>query len=130
MTSDNLNETYKTVPFKRSDIDSSVSKNTRYFFEIYLQDGLFSQYEITRADITIGRDANNALAIPQADNTSRIHAKLTFVEEKDSYLIEDLDSKNGVYVNKEKVQSHLLKADDLIQLGDLKLVFKDARALS
>ena len=130
MTTDNINDTYKTIPMRRSDIDQSVSKEAKYFFELYLQDGLFSQYEITRSDITIGRDANNALAIPQADNTSRIHAKLSFDEKEDSYLIEDLDSKNGVFVNKKKVSSHLLKPDDLIQLGDLKLVFKVAKAVN
>jgi len=54
--------------------------------------------------------------------SSRQHAVITC--ENDSLLIEDLNSSNGTYVNRERVrpgQKKTIKANDVIQIGEVQL---------
>ncbi|MFH1453172.1 MAG: FHA domain-containing protein, partial [Armatimonadota bacterium] len=53
-------------------------------------------------------------------NISRCHAKII---KKKCWLIEDQDSKNGTFVNGERVTMRMLNDKDIIQLGNSKLQF-------
>lgn len=64
--------------------------------------------------ITIGRDADNTLVIPEA-GVSRHHARLE--RRHDDWWIVDLGSANGTYVNGERVESALLRRGDLLGIG-------------
>lgn len=68
----------------------------------------------------IGRDdeANINLSDP---SVSRRHAVLKI--EREGVRIADLETTNGLIVNKKKVKSHFLKAGDEILIGDTELVF-------
>lgn len=58
--------------------------------------------------------------INTGDNTtSRRHAQITI--ERDGYRLVDLDSANGLWVNKRKLKSHFLQHGDEITLGDTTL---------
>jgi pSer/pThr/pTyr-binding forkhead associated (FHA) protein len=50
------------------------------------------------------------------------HASIRYEDEK--YIIRDLDSKNGTYVNGEDVVKHELQENDVLLLGDTKLKLK------
>jgi pSer/pThr/pTyr-binding forkhead associated (FHA) protein len=64
--------------------------------------------------ISIGRDADNDLTI-QDSSISRHHAK---IEASDNgYLLSDLQSQNGVFVNKNFIRSHWLNNGDKITIG-------------
>jgi len=66
--------------------------------------------------LIIGRDAVNAVAINDAE-VSRKHARLTFQGGK--YVIEDLGSTNGTFVNGQRlVSSTVLKPGDVVSLGE------------
>ncbi|HEY5984716.1 MAG TPA: FHA domain-containing protein [Anaerolineales bacterium] len=66
--------------------------------------------------LIIGRDASNAVAINDAE-VSRKHARLTFQGGK--YVIEDLGSTNGTFVNGQRVSnSTVLKPGDIVSLGE------------
>jgi len=64
--------------------------------------------------ISIGRNSGNDICIK--DNAiSRNHAK---IEARDNgYLLSDLHSQNGIFVNNEFVTSHWLKSGDTITIG-------------
>ncbi len=78
-------------------------------------------------DIVIGRDPACEFAI-DADVISRKHAR---VEKRyDTITLYDLKSKNGVYVNREKIKEKKLKDGDVIHLGTLTLSFRNPQELS
>ena len=66
--------------------------------------------------LTIGRDSSNSVAINDAE-ISRKHARLTFQGGK--YVIEDLGSTNGTFVNGQRlVSAVVLKSGDVVSFGE------------
>ncbi|MGA8311425.1 MAG: sigma 54-interacting transcriptional regulator [Terriglobales bacterium] len=79
-----------------------------------------STYFLTEAEIRIGRDPSNSLAISDL-SLSRRHCLLG--QGKDGYRIRDLDSRNGTFVNGEVVSEQTLNHGDQISVGDSVFVF-------
>jgi pSer/pThr/pTyr-binding forkhead associated (FHA) protein len=74
--------------------------------------------------LTIGRDANNGVAINDAE-VSRKHSRLTFQGGK--YVLEDLGSTNGTFVNGQRLAGPMvLKAGDVVSLGEQIVLMYDA----
>jgi len=74
-----------------------------------------------RAKATLGRAPDNDIIL-EDPKVSRHHAVIAFTEER--YSITDLDSANGTFVNGIRIhESHPLKAEDVISLGDTELTF-------
>jgi len=66
--------------------------------------------------LTIGREANNAIAINDAE-VSRKHAQLVLQGGK--YVITDLGSTNGTFVNGQRLTGqHVLQPGEIISLGE------------
>jgi len=66
--------------------------------------------------LTIGRDSSSAVAINDAE-ISRKHARMTFQGGK--YVIEDLGSTNGTFVNGQRLVSPVvLKSGDVVSFGE------------
>ena len=73
-------------------------------------------------DVTvIGRSAQTDVPLAD-DNASRQHCQVRKWAGK--FMVEDLQSKNGTFVNGAKVTIAELKDGDLIAIGDQMLVFK------
>lgn len=84
-------------------------------------------YALIEDEQTIGRDESNAVAIPDGSVSSK-HAKISRGAE--GFFIEDLGSRNGTFVNGEKVTERRLLADnDVIRLGKVVFTFNVAREL-
>ena len=77
-----------------------------------------STYFLTEAEIRIGRDPSNSLAISDL-SLSRRHCLLG--HRKDGYR--DLDSRNGTFVNGEAVSEQTLNHGDQVSVGDSVFVF-------
>jgi len=77
--------------------------------------------------VTIGRDEDCGVVIPDRQ-VSRQHARITLAV--DHYLLEDLGSKNGTFVNGQEIkQPYRLRDGDEIQIAlCCRLVFVDAEA--
>lgn len=75
-----------------------------------------------RAKATLGRAPDNDIIL-EDPKVSRHHAVIAFTEER--YSITDLDSANGTFVNEIKVvrESHPLRVEDVISVGDMELTF-------
>ena len=80
-------------------------------------------HEITDAPLTIGRDASESIQILD-QGASRQHAEVFRVGEM--CFIRDLDSKNGVFVNDERITEELLQIGDKIRIGSTVFVFEEA----
>ena len=73
-------------------------------------------YELQNSVVTIGRDIANDIVINDPE-ISRKHAKLT--RQTGGYLLEDLGSTNGTYVNGQRLMGpHLLRPSELIVFGE------------
>lgn len=56
---------------------------------------------------------------------SRRHA--VFVKEDERYLVRDVGSLNGTYVNRERIEQRALEQGDEVQIGKFRLVFYRGR---
>ncbi|MBK8783714.1 MAG: FHA domain-containing protein [Anaerolineales bacterium] len=75
------------------------------------------EFELTKPEIIIGREDSVDITIP-ASAVSRRHARLML--EGENYVLEDLGSSNGTFVNDEElVQRRPLKSGDKIRLGQI-----------
>jgi transcriptional regulator with PAS, ATPase and Fis domain len=77
-------------------------------------------FGLSEADFSIGRDAVNSLALSDA-LISRQHALVRHTES--GFVIVDLGSRNGTFVNSIPVTERKLEAGDRIQIGESLLLF-------
>jgi len=76
-----------------------------------------SPFSIKKKAITIGRDPDCDLVLPEEDTSiSRQHARITLVDGQ--FILEDLDSANGTFVNGQQVSKKWQLVDGAeIQFG-------------
>ena len=72
-------------------------------------------YEFDSGCVTIGRASECQICIPQK-GVSRKHATLTYTDE--GWLLEDLDSHNGLFLHNTRIKSALLKHSTNFRVGD------------
>jgi len=73
-------------------------------------------YPLEGESLTLGREASNHIQINDAE-ISRRHARLQFQGGK--YVIEDLGSTNGTYVNGQRLAApYVLKPGDVVSFGE------------
>ena len=79
-------------------------------------------HQLIKDVTTIGRSAQTDVPLAD-DNASRKHCQIRHWAGK--YLVEDLQSKNGTFVNGNKITKEWpLNDGDLIAVGDTQIVFK------
>jgi hypothetical protein len=72
--------------------------------------------------VSIGRTPDNEIAI-ELPEVSRRHARLAFTE--GGYVLQDLNSNNGTYVNGERTAEARLQDGDQIQIGPVLFIFSE-----
>ncbi len=72
------------------------------------------QFDLHAARLTLGRSGENDVVL-DVEGVSRVHALLVHSEE--GWFIRDNNSKNGIFVNGEKVKESWLETGDMVQLG-------------
>lgn len=78
-------------------------------------------FTVDREQVMLGRVAENDIVLPDP-NVSRVHAR---VERRGGeFLITDLDSTNGTWVNEKRVSEEELSDNDVIRLGSTRLIFR------
>jgi pSer/pThr/pTyr-binding forkhead associated (FHA) protein len=71
-------------------------------------------------EVSTGRHPNSDIFLDDV-TVSRRHA--TFRREGDVFLVRDVGSLNGTYVNRERIDEVALKTRDEVQIGKFRLVF-------
>ncbi len=82
--------------------------------------GLRLNLDSQTAAVSIGREAGNAIKLDDQE-VSRRHAEIRRVGE--GYVVGDLDSSNGTFVNEARVERADLKVGDRIRIGRSVLLF-------
>ena len=76
--------------------------------------------------LSIGRENRNLLVLN--DNfVSRSHARIERKTDKNIYLLRDMNSQNGVFLNGSRVHQAILKNNDNIQIGKTQFTFSFER---
>ena len=71
-------------------------------------------------EVSTGRHPDSDIFLDDV-TVSRTHA--TFRREDDDFLVRDVGSLNGTYVNRERIEEATLKTGDEVQIGKFRLVF-------
>jgi len=79
--------------------------------------------QVGAGPITIGRSRTADLALDQDTKVSGVHARLTPLG-ADRWILEDLGSTNGTFVNDERVEQAPLRSGDLIKIGRSLIIFR------
>ena len=77
-------------------------------------------FPLTRPVVNMGRSPNNHLVIDD-QRVSRVHAQLRLSQGQ--FVISDLDSTGGTFVNRQRIRQQVLKTGDVISLAGVPLVF-------
>lgn len=75
---------------------------------------------LNKDELIIGRDENCQVQLPLS-NVSWNHARITCSGEE--YVVHDLDSTNGTYVNNIRVSRCVLRNNDQIRIGEAGILF-------
>lgn len=86
---------------------------------------LLLEFPLEGSAVTIGRTDKNDVRVDHPTVSSQ-HAQVEFTSE--GFLLTDLGSRNGTFVNGRKVQRAVLRPNDWISVGKHVLVFKDSVA--
>ena len=80
------------------------------------------RFEFVSAPVAMGRDSSNAVRLHDTE-VSRRHAELRL--DREGYLIVDLGSANGTFVNGQPVDQTALHHGDRVQLGQTVMLFHE-----
>lgn len=83
-----------------------------------------SPFPLNKDQVFIGREVRCDVMINN-DSVSRRHAEVVRLAE--GWLIRDLGSRNGTYVNGQRVEEYVLQEGDLLTIGDINLTFEGPR---
>jgi Nif-specific regulatory protein len=77
--------------------------------------------------LSIGRHPDNRLLVTDR-SSSRFHCVVEPADGNGRFLVRDLESRQGTFVNGHPVREHLLEEGDLVAVGDLLLLFQTEEA--
>ena len=110
---------FETINFNRDPharADNDVIAKLLQIHPVNLGTGLISLNQGDQGEFLIGRDQSCDLQINE-DSVSRRHASIERMVDG-SYLLRDLDSTNGTWVDKKAINCVELESDDRIRIGN------------
>ncbi|MCL4800161.1 MAG: FHA domain-containing protein [Burkholderiales bacterium] len=87
--------------------------------------GAESHYFVDKDRLTIGRDAACDIALADAA-ASKQHAVIVTVGL--DHVLQDTGSRNGTAVNGKPIETHVLQNEDLIEIGESRIRYRNRRA--
>lgn len=87
---------------------------------VQLVDGVVAnRFELTENGLKFGRTSDNQVIIDDLAVSSE-HAEITTLKEDNGdiqYVLKDLQSTNGTFINEQKIDQQLLRHKDIIRVG-------------
>lgn len=88
---------------------------------ILVADGRETSFPLTGETYTLGRHKNNDIAISDP-KVSSFHARID--RSADGFVLVDLGSRNGTFVNGKRIETGVLRTGDEVRLGTARLLYK------
>ena len=88
---------------------------------VLVKDGAETSYPLTRDTYTVGRHRNNDIVVSDP-KVSSFHAR--FDRTLEGFVLVDLRSRNGSFVNGKRVDAVVLQTGDEVRLGTARLRYK------
>jgi hypothetical protein len=88
---------------------------------VLVKDGQERSFALTRDSYTLGRHRNNDIVINDP-KVSGFHARID--RSAEGFVLVDLRSRNGCYVNGRRIETRLLKTGDELRLGPARLKYQ------
>ncbi|MDE0151273.1 MAG: sigma 54-interacting transcriptional regulator [Bdellovibrionales bacterium] len=104
-------------------IQKQNSQKPNKGFISWFSQATFEQREINEF-ISVGRDTSQMIVLDDPF-ISRRHARIE--KKKDHYVLKDMSSRNGIFLNGNKIFSAILKDQDRIQIGKTEFIFSAKR---
>jgi pSer/pThr/pTyr-binding forkhead associated (FHA) protein len=95
-------------------LDSNIGRKIVIKLIVRFNGSVVRELETDHQDITIGRNGDNEL---QIDNISVSGHHARIIRENNKYIVEDLESTNGTFVNLKRVTRRVLREKDMITIG-------------
>lgn len=114
----------KTIVADKTKILASMRtvapKVTSYDLAV-ITDSETAELVLGERQIYIGRKETNDFIL-EDENASRVHAYISY--ERHRHVLNDAESLNGTFVNRKKINRHVLKNGDKISIGNTVLIYK------
>jgi pSer/pThr/pTyr-binding forkhead associated (FHA) protein len=90
--------------------------------QLHIRTGKQNGYSVTihKENFVIGRSSQSDLALKD-ERVSRLHAVIR--QQGDQFIIQDLESKSGTFVNDAPVENEPIFNNDVLRLGDTEISF-------
>jgi len=88
---------------------------------VLIKDGSETSFPLNRDTYTLGRHRNNDIVITDP-KVSSFHARID--RSSEGFVLVDLKSRNGSFVNGKKIETGVLKTGDEVRLGTARLLYR------
>ncbi len=119
-TDDEATDSFEVIPVEPHDEDRSLFPADCGLFVVESGPKAGSRYGLESDHTTVGRHRNADILLDDV-TVSRKHVEV--VRTGNRYVVHDVGSLNGTYLNRERIESAELHDGDELQIGRFKLVF-------
>lgn len=105
----------------------AISGPARPYLEVKREDET-EKVPISDDVFRIGRSQEAVHYVEDTIGVSRIHLEISRSEEQEGYFVQDLGSKNGSYLNEERLipyRKYAVQAEDRIKIATVEMIFKN-----
>ena len=119
-TPESIKQLSSTMQIPIVSVMDDVDVKSSSHIEIFQPNQPALKIELGRDQIIIGRVSECTFTLPYT-NVSRQHARIFGKGEE--FLVEDMNSTNGTFVNSVKISRCILRNNDQIRIGDTRIQF-------
>ena len=109
-----------TMPLSRRALLQKAVLKRRAYLEPENIPGLSKDLDLDDGVYRIGRSSECEIRLA-LNNISRVHSRV--LKRGEDYVVEDMNSTNGTYVNGIQIMSCVLRDGDILEIGEAKLHF-------
>ena len=109
---------------------TSGARRFRWLRLVYSQGeepkGLSYRWSLKSTKTIIGRDPGKGGIALNDTKASRLHAEVVYIHKEDTFKVIDRESRNGTFVNGQKIDARALTNNDVVRIGNSMFVYSDA----